>query len=260
MPLLSLEDRLAPALRKLELHARFTADDRAALYGLPFAARSMEASRYLVREQDRITNCSVLLSGFAFRSKIVGNGGRQILSMHIPGDILDLQHAFLGVADHNIQMLSAGEVAYVAVEAVRDLAFARPIVGHAMWIDTLIEGSIFREWIANVGRRNAKTRVAHFLCEIAVRFQAAGLTTGNRYELPMTQEQLGDATGLTPVHVNRTLQVLRGEGVISRAKQTITIENWKALSDIGDFATAYLHSLAPLGSRSFSAEGYHFLR
>lgn len=241
MPLLKLREELFPALRKLEQHVTLSADDRAAFENLPFAIRDMEASRYVIREQDPIRNCNVLLSGFAFRSKVVGNGGRQILSVHIPGDILDLQHAFLGIADHSIQMLSVGKVAYVAAEAVRDLAFARPAIGQAMWIETLIEGSIFREWIANVGRRNAKTRVAHFLCEIAARLQAAGLMTGNRYELPMTQEQVGDATGLTPVHVNRTLQALRTEGIISRDKQAITIENWKTLSTIGDFATGYLH-------------------
>ncbi|RZM37008.1 MAG: Crp/Fnr family transcriptional regulator [Sphingomonas sp.] len=204
----------------------------------------MGVSRYITREQDRVQNCCVLLSGFAFQSKIVGNGGRQILSVKIPGDIIDLQHAFLKIADHSIQMLSTGDVAVVPAEALRELAFARPAIGQAMWIETLVEGSILREWMANIGRRDAKARVAHFLCEIAVRLAAAGLTTGNRYDLPMTQEQLGDATGLTPVHVNRTLQALRSDGLISRDKHAITIEDWKALSAVGDFATAYLHPIA----------------
>lgn len=110
-----------------------------------------------------------------------------------------------------------------------------------MWLETLAEGSIFREWIANIGRRDARSRVAHLLCEIAVRLQSAGLITGNRYELPMTQEQLGDATGLTPVHVNRTLQKLHGDGLITRDKRSITIENWKALSGVADFNPGYLH-------------------
>ncbi|RYF38033.1 MAG: Crp/Fnr family transcriptional regulator, partial [Cytophagaceae bacterium] len=213
MPL-SSKAYLAPALRKLEQRAALSENDRDAFHALPFFVKTLQPSSYIIREQDLTKNCCVLLSGFAFRSKLVGNGGRQILSVHIPGDMLDLQHAFLGVADHSIQMLTTGHVAYVAAGAVQDLAFAFPAIGRAMWLETLVEASIFREWIANIGRRDARTRVAHLLCEIAVRLRSAGLMTGNRYELPMTQEQIGDATGLTPVHVNRTLQALRKDGLI----------------------------------------------
>ena len=201
----------------------------------------MLPSKYIIREQDLTRNCCVLLSGFAFRSKVVGNGGRQILSVHIPGEVLDLQHAFLGIADHSIQMLTDGDVAFVAAEAVYQIAIAHPVIGRAMWLETLAEGSIFREWIANIGRRDAKSRVAHLLCEIAVRLHSAGLITGNRYELPMTQEQLGDATGLTPVHVNRTLQKLCSDRLITRDKRSITIQDWKSLSGAGDFNPGYLH-------------------
>lgn len=224
---------------------------------MPFYIKRMPPSAYIIREQDLTKNCCILLSGFAFRSKVVGNGGRQILSVNIPGEILDLQHAFLGKADHSIQMLTAGDVAFVAADAVHDIAFAHPAVGRAMWLETLAEGSIFREWIANIGRRDARTRVAHLLCEIAVRLHAAGLISGNRYELPMTQEQLGDATGLTPVHVNRTLQKLRSDGLITRDRRAITIEDWKALSGVGDFVSAYLHLESEQGSADMSNGGYY---
>ena len=240
MPI-SSEEVLAPALRKLEKRMAFSPEDRAEFCDLPFAVRSINAGAYLVREHDQTKTCCILLSGFAFRSKIVANGGRQILSLHIPGDMVDLQHALLGVADHNIQMLTAGDVAFVSAEAVQEIAFRRPTVGRAMWTETLVDGSIFREWIANVGRRDARTRISHLLCEFAVRLHAAGLTEHDRYELPMTQEQLGDATGLTGVHVNRTLQSLKKDGLINRSKRAITIENWKALARAGDFDTNYLH-------------------
>jgi len=226
---------LASTVRKLARRTTWSEEDCEAFYSLPFSVKSISSNSYIIRENNLTTNCFVLLSGFAFRSKIVGNGGRQILSVHVPGEMLDLQHAFLGVADHSIQMMAAGDVAYVTAAAVRELAFAFPAIGRAMWLETLIEASIFREWIANVGRRDARTRIAHLLCEIAVRLQSAGLMTGNRYELPMTQEQIGDATGLTGVHVNRTLQVLRTEGLITRDKRAIQIEDWKALSAVGDF-------------------------
>jgi CRP-like cAMP-binding protein len=242
---MSSESYLAPALRKLEQRVLSSQEDRSAFYALPFSIKSLNTHSYIIREQDLTKTCCILLSGFAFRSKIVGAGGRQILSIHIPGDMLDLQHAFLGVADHSIQMMTAGDVAYVAAGAVQELAFSFPAIGRAMWLETLVEASIFREWIANVGRRDARTRVAHFLCEIAVRLQSAELMTGNRYELPMTQEQIGDATGLTSVHVNRTLRLLRAEGLITSDRRAIQIEDWKALSAIGDFSTTYLHADNP---------------
>jgi CRP-like cAMP-binding protein len=240
MPL-SSKLHLALALRKLEQRAVLSQEDRNAFHEMPFFIKSLSHNSYILREMDIAKNSCILLSGFAFRSKVVGDGGRQILSVHVPGDMLDLQHAFLGVADHSIQMLTAGDVAYVPVEAVQDLAFAYPAIGRAMWLETLVEGSIFREWIANIGRRDARTRVAHLLCEIAVRLQLAGLMTENRYELPMTQEQIGDATGLTAVHVNRTFKALRKEELITRDKRRIQIKDWNELSAVGDFSASYLH-------------------
>jgi CRP-like cAMP-binding protein len=235
------DPKLTPALRKLEKRVSLSVEDRAAFLSMPYGIKELNSGSYLVRERDKIKNCCVLLSGFAFRSKIVGNGGRQILSIHIPGDIVDIQHAMLGIADHNIQMLTTGEVALVPAAAVKEIAFEHPAIGHALWLETLVDGAIFREWITNVGRRDARTRIAHLLCEFTVRLHAAGLTEGHRYELPMTQEQLGDATGLTAVHVNRTMQSLRSAGLISSDKRSITIEDWKALTTVGDFDTAYLH-------------------
>jgi CRP-like cAMP-binding protein len=106
----------------------------------------------------------------------------------------------------------------------------------------LVEGSISREWIANVGRRNSRERIAHFLCEFGLRLSHAGLAEEQNYELPMTQDQLADTTGLTPVHVNRTLKSLEAEGLIERASpKSIRIGDWKNLADVGDFDSGYLH-------------------
>ena len=112
-----------------------------------------------------------------------------------------------------------------------------------MWIDTLVDGSIFREWIANVGRRDARTRIAHLFCEFGLRLQHAGLAEQTGYELPMTQEQLGDATGLTSVHVNRTIKALEADGLIGprSSPRSINIGDWKKLAAVGDFDSGYLH-------------------
>jgi CRP-like cAMP-binding protein len=232
---------LAPTMRKLEKRFPFSPEDRTAFLALPASVKKLDVGSYIVREADIARSCCVLLTGFAYRHKIVRDGARQIVSIHIPGDMVDLHNSFLGIADHNVQMLTAGEVALIPAKAVQDIAYSHPAIGRAMLLETLVDGSIFREWIANVGRRDARSRVAHLLCEFAVRLQAAGESEGRNYRLPMSQEQIADATGLTSVHVNRMIQSLRHDGFISTDKRSVTIGNWEGLATAGDFNTAYLH-------------------
>jgi len=183
----------------------------------------------------------MVVSGFAIRHKIVGDGGRQIVNVHLSGDMADLQNSLLAIADHNVQALSKMTAAFIPREAMIELAFSRPAVGKALWIETLVEGSISREWITNVGRRDAQTRLAHLLCEFAYRLDAVGIGPECNYELPMTQEQLADTIGLTPVHVNRTLKALDAAGLTKRSKKSVVITDLKKLADIGDFRSTYLH-------------------
>jgi CRP-like cAMP-binding protein len=152
-----------------------------------------------------------------------------------------MQNSLLRTADHNVQALTDAEVVLISGQAIVALATARPNVAIAMWLDTLIDGSIFREWIANVGRRDARSKTAHILCEFALRQERAGLAPRSQYDLPMTQEQLGDALGLTPVHVNRTLRSLEQAGLISRKRRTVTVSDWDGLRAAGDFDPAYLY-------------------
>ena len=228
-------------VRRLERRAPLAEQDREAIRGLPFTYRTMEPSSYVVREGDEPKNCVLLLAGFAFRHKVTGSGERQILSLHMSGEFLDLQNSFLGVADHNVQMLTRCEVAMVPVAALQELAETHPLVGRAMWIDTLVDAAVFREWMVNVGRRDSISRISHLLCEYALRLQEAGLGDAHGYLLPMTQEQLADAVGLTPVHVNRVLKELGRRGLIGREKRAVTIVDWPRLQEIGDFNSRYLH-------------------
>lgn len=232
---------LANLLHELELHSRLPAEDRQAVLGLPYRLRRLDAGSYLVREGDIPTHCCVLVDGYAYRQKVTGNGARQILSVCIPGDAVDLQNMFLDIADHAVQMLTKGTVADVPREALQELVLTRPAVGTAIIQLTLVEASILREWVVNVGRRDARARVAHILCEFAVRLESRGLTSDHGFELPMTQEQLADATGLTPVHVNRVLKSLENDGLISRKRRNIHYSDWRALQDAGDFTRGYLH-------------------
>lgn len=231
-----------PLVRKLNYWAEFDAADEQAVLALPHRTKGLERHGYIVREREKTTHSCLMLSGFAIRHKIVAGGARQIVAIHMKGDVVDLQNSFLGVADHSVQVLTQSEVAFIPREAIKKLAFERPNVGMAMWFDTLVDGSIFREWIANVGRRDAQCRVAHLLCEFSLRLKVAGLGDATDYELPMTQEQIADTTGLTPVHVNRTLKALEAKGLIERrSSRTVTIGDWKKLAEAGDFDSNYLH-------------------
>ena len=233
---------LDPMLAKLEYWRDFTHEDRAAVLALPHTVKALEQHHYLVREFDRVEHACVLLSGFAVRHKIVAGGQRQIIAIHMKADMIDLQHSLLGCADHSVQMLTTGKAAMIPRGEIERIAFERPNIGKAMWIDTLVDASIHREWIANVGRRDARTRVAHLLCEFALRLKVAKLGEQTNYELPMTQDQLADATGMTAVHVNRTLRGLESDGLIERSSpRVIVIGDWRKLAEVGDFNSGYLH-------------------
>lgn len=228
-------------VRNLGLRARLSQDDREALLDLPYTLRTLEHLTYTIREGDPPRECAVLLSGFAYRQKVTGDGARQIIALHLPGDALDFQNLYLNVSDHSVQMLTRGQVATIPRASLQDLASTRPAVGHAIMIKTLVEASIFREWVLNVGRRKARERMAHVLCELGCRLDAVGLTNENGYELPMTQEELADTLGLTPVHVNRTLKTLEADGLIVRNRRSISFPDWDRMRHVADFNERYLH-------------------
>jgi CRP-like cAMP-binding protein len=232
---------LSLLLRKLETHAVLSEDDRQAILALPFQLKALEPQGYIVREGDVPRLTAVLLSGFAYRHKIAGDGSRQIVALHIPGESLDFQMLFLDEADHNVQTLTRAEVAMIPRAEIQKLARDRPSIGRAILISIMVEASIFREWVLNVGRRPARARLAHVLCEWAVRLEAQGLVDATGYELPMTQEQLADTLGLTPVHVNRTLKALEAEGYLTRDKRRVSFPDWRRMRSLADFNQRYLH-------------------
>jgi CRP-like cAMP-binding protein len=239
-----IADPLLLLTRKLQTLARLDEADREALASLNFRTEEFEAGRYLVREGDDASACCLLVEGYACRHKLADDGGRQIVSFHMAGDVVDLQHLLLARADHNVQALTRALVAWIPCIELKRVGRERPTVGQAMWRETLIEASIFREWVLNVGRRDAKARIAHMLCEFAARLAHAGLGPIERFPLPMTQTDIADATGMTPVHVNRTLRQLREEGVIAHKHRDLQILDWRGLRRAGGFDPAYLHGMA----------------
>lgn len=228
-------------VRRLGSSRRLSADDEVAVRSLPFTLKTVPPASYLAREGEPAALCPVLVSGFAYRHKLTYNGARQIVSLHIPGEALDFQSLTLRNVDHNIQTLTQAQLALVPMTALRDLTEARPDVGKAVLHTLLVEASILREWMLNVGRRNARQRLAHLLCEFALRLDAQGLADGSGYQLHMTQEQIGDALGLTAVHVNRSIRGLEAEGLVQRRGRVVSFPDTRRLRLVADFSELYLH-------------------
>lgn len=237
----NFDHTLARMVRKLDQRAKLDDADRKALLELPFKSRVVQPHQYIVREGMECDESCLIVGGFAYRQKVTVEGSRQILSVHMAGDFVDLESALLRRSDYSIQALTVCELGVVPTRAIRAMMLRHPNVAQAMWVDTLIDASIFREWLLNVGQRDARARLAHLFCEFSRRLETAGLSQDGRYELPMTQEQLADATGMTSVHVNRTMKALEREGLIEREKRFVRIPNWEQLRDVAGFSELYLH-------------------
>ncbi len=232
---------LSPLVRKLQLWRPLGEVEQQAILALPHKVEEVLPHRYLVREGDQPSHACLLVEGFAYRHKVLVDGSRSINAIHMRGDMVDLQNALLRTADHSVQTLTRATVAYIPRDDIKRIAFDYPSIGMAMWYDTLVDGSVFREWIANIARRDASARLSHLLCEFGLRLEAIGLGSRLSYELPMTQEQLADATGLTAVHVNRTLMDLEARGLIARSKKAVGIADWRRMAEVGGFNDTYLH-------------------
>jgi CRP-like cAMP-binding protein len=230
-----------PLIRKLESIFRLSDDERTALANLPMQVMDLRADQDIVREGDCPSRCCLVLQGFACTYKVTGVGKRQIMAFHIPGDIPDLQSLHLKVLDNSLGTISPCKVGFIQHDVVRHLCERHPRITSAFWRETLVDASIFREWIINVGRREAINRVAHLLCEMLIRMRAVGLARDHACDLPITQAELGDATGLSTVHVNRTLKELRAANLIRLEGGRLTVLNWEELKQVGDFDPTFLH-------------------
>jgi CRP-like cAMP-binding protein len=242
----SLKDRRMPGaldllVRKLDSIARSSEAERTAVQNLPITVKHIQADQDIVHEGDQPSSCCILVEGFLFLYKTLPHGARQILSFHVPGDIADLQSLHLPVLDHGLAAATDSTVAFISHAPLRELCHAHPPLADKFWRATLVDGSIFREWVTNVGQREAPSRIAHILCEMFLKLEAVGLTKGNSFEFPITQNEIGEATGLSTVHVNRSIQKLRGEGLIAWDKGRCTIWDWERLQHMAMFDPTYLH-------------------
>jgi CRP-like cAMP-binding protein len=231
----------APLIRKLERVVALGSKERQAVLDLPLTLRTVGAATDVVRHGDRPEACCLVLEGFVCRYKLVADGRRQIMGLYVSGDIPDLMSLHLGVVDHGLGALATTTVASIPHQSLMSLMRRYPMIADFLWRETLIDAAILREWMVRIGRRSAHQRIAHLLCELLLRLKATGLAVGYAYDLPVTQAELGDALGLSSVHVNRILQDLRGERLIALRGGSLTILDWPGLKGAGEFDPAYLY-------------------
>lgn len=230
-----------PLVLKLEQRDRLSDREKKVLESAIARVREVSADEDIVREGDRPTESSLLLEGFAARYKVMANGRRQITEIHVTGDFVDLHSFLLKSMDHGVQALSPCRVAAVPHAALQKITEEHPHLTRLLWLSTLIDGSTHREWLTAMGRRTAVGQMAHLICELFLRLQCVGQTRDFTMQLPVTQAELGDALGLSTVHVNRVLQEIRSEGLIRWQGSTVTILDWDRLTEVAEFSPAYLN-------------------
>ncbi|HEX8064844.1 MAG TPA: Crp/Fnr family transcriptional regulator [Allosphingosinicella sp.] len=236
----------SPLVTKLETVARLTGEDRLALAALCEDPRDMGARRNVIREGERPDHVHLMVEGWAARYKLLPDGSRQITAFLIPGDFCDFHITILREMDHSITTLTRAKVAYIPRSKIDEIT-ERAGIARAFWWATLVDEAVLRAWIVNVGRRDAFEAIGHLFCELYVRMKNVGLTTDHHFELPLTQEELGDALGLTPVHVNRVLQRMRADELISLKSGVLTIHDYRRLEAAAGFNPNYLHLADPPG-------------
>ena len=229
---------------RLRRHSELSDGDVDALISLNGRTKSYSSGSITSRDGGAKTDCSLLHSGVAVGHKIVGDGGRQIISMYLPGELLDFDGMFLQSLDYNIQAISDCEISLFPRDGLIAMMFERPSIGRALFRDTMIRAAISREWMTNLGRRDSRTKVAHLLCELTLRLKVIGGYDNHGFELPITQEQISDIIGVTPMHVGRVLKELSREGLIDRANRHIKVVDEEKLKLTGDFKPTYLESAA----------------
>ena len=231
-----------PLTMKLEQFTRFDPEERLRLNELlAFPTRSYQRGEDILSEGEKVENIHLVLTGLAARTKTLRNGERQIMALLVPGDLCDVEVFILDALDHSITAMSQTTCVLIPAKVVEDLLTESSKLTKALWWSTMTDSAILREWIVDHGSRDARERIAHLFYELLIRYRVIAETTDDSLPFLMTQEDLADATGMTAVHVNRTLQELRGEGLIELKGKVLTVLDPQRLKQAAKYETNYLH-------------------
>lgn len=235
-------------IRKLESVGSLTSRQRTAIEALPVQVASLRKGQDAVVEGELVTRCVLLLDGFMHRYKALEDGRRQIFAFHTPGDIPDLHSLNISHIDHSIAATADCQIGYIPHAAMREAFASVAGLVDVFWRVTLIEGAIFRNWMLSMGRRDSAAQMAHLFCELYARLKAVGQADGSAFHVPLIQEELADAMGISTVHANRVLQQLRRRGLVTFDTKLVRIPDWAALQAFAEFDPSYLHLRQGVGA------------
>ncbi|MFT3967593.1 MAG: Crp/Fnr family transcriptional regulator [Sphingobium sp.] len=216
-------------------------EDLAALEQAVQEVRTLGARSTLVHKGDIVSMSTYLIDGFMCRYMDDRKGERQLIAVHVAGDFVDLHGYPLKRLDHDIATITSCRIAQIPHGRLDEIVARRPVMAKLLWFSTLLDAAMHREWIFRLGRFDALRRLGHFFCEVEAKLRAVGISDGATFPLPLTQSDLGEACGLTSVHVNRMLRELRNRGLLRMRAQTVTIIDRGALYRLCEFDPAYLY-------------------
>lgn len=228
-------------LNKLKLRTEISSDEEEVIRGLVAETRRVPADEFLIRAGQELESTILLVDGWLVRSKDLPSGERQVMEIHIAGDFADLHGFTLKRLDHDLVTVSECTIGFVPHERLMEVSERHPRLARVYWLSTNIDAAITREMALSLAQRSAISRMAHLFCELHVRLEIVGQTRGDTFDFPLTQRELSECLGLTPVHVNRTLQELRRKGLVETADRQITILDKRGLKSVAQFDPGYLH-------------------
>lgn len=216
-------------------------EEEGALRGALSVVVEEPADRDVVREHDRQTHSHLLLEGWAGRYIGLADGRRQIVAIHVPGDFVDLHSFPLQIMDHSVVTFTPCRIAHAPHERLREVTVRYPHVARLMWLSTLIDAAILRQWLVGSGKRSALEQTAHLFCELFIRLELTGRTEGRTFIFPLSQAELADCLGVSAVHANRVLQELRATQILAWRGRHVEIRDWDALAALAEFDPVYLN-------------------
>ena len=235
-----VDGKVAHLVEKLSLRDALSPEEIAALETVLGPSRTIAAGADIVREHSHPLQSTLLISGFSARYSTLRDGGRQITEINVSGDFIDLHSLLMKQMDHGVLALTDCVIASAPHARLIELTERHPHLGRLLWLDTIIDAAIHRQWLVAMGRRSGLSHLAHLVCELYLRLRAAGQAGDMTFDLPLTQSVLGDALGLSTVHVSRLITELRGEGVVNWSGRRIEIADWHRLAEIAEFDATYL--------------------
>jgi CRP-like cAMP-binding protein len=227
-------------LSKLRTFDTVSAEEEESLRAAVWKPVEFKRGQTIVRAKTELDYSAVLLEGFVNRSKSLNSGARLVLQLAVPGDFIDLHSFVLKELDHDIDAVSDCRLALFKHEQLKRVVENHPHLGRVLWLSTIVDAGIHREWMLSLGRRGAESRLAHLFCELQVRLTAAGLAPHGKYNLPLNQTEIADVLGLTAVHTNRVLQKLRQEGLLTFKSKMVEVLDWDGLVTLAEFDPFYL--------------------